>query len=253
MSGPSINCTGVSKTFTARGQTVEALAPCDLALEAGQTTAFLGPSGCGKSTLLRLIAGLEVPTTGAIKIGQETPQAMAKRGALSMAFQDSSLLPWRSVFSNIALGQKLARRPKDAAAIARLIKLVGLEGFEATRPAELSGGMRQRVAIARCLISEPELVLLDEPFGAVDAMTRTRLNMELPPLWRARGTTALLVTHSVDEAILLGDRVLVLSPRPARIVADIPVDLPERTAQTHQIPTFQRLKDQALAALTGAS
>ncbi len=137
-----------------------------------------------------------------------------------MAFQDASLLPWRTVRGNIALALRLARRGHDAAAVDRLIDLVGLSGFADVRPAALSGGMRQRAAIARCLVTEPDLILLDEPFGAVDQLTRYRLGAELPPLWRSRGTTAVLVTHSVAEAVALSDRVIVLSSRPATVVAD---------------------------------
>lgn len=244
-----IHCADLSKSFATDARALKVVAPLDLTLKGGQTTALLGPSGCGKSTLLRMIAGLERPTTGTVKIGPESPQAMAKRGALSMAFQDPSLLPWLTLHANIALGLKLARKPRDPGAVDALIDLVGLQGFENTRPSELSGGMRQRAAIARCLISEPELILLDEPFGAVDAMTRARLNTDLPPLWRSRGTTALMVTHSVDEAILLSDRILVLSPRPAKIVADIPVALPTRHTPNPQDPAFQKLSATAFAAL----
>jgi len=222
MAGRKVQCIGVAKTFETGDAQVAAVAPVDLTFKAGETTALVGPSGCGKSTLLRMIAGLEAPSAGRILIGGEPPHHVARSGGLSMAFQDASLLPWRTVHSNIALGAKLARRPVKEDAIHQLIKLVGLEGFEAQRPAALSGGMRQRTAIARCLISEPELLLLDEPFAAVDALTRARLNADLPPLWRERGTTALLVTHSIDEAVALSDRIIVLSDRPARVVADIP-------------------------------
>ncbi|WP_262386639.1 Vitamin B12 import ATP-binding protein BtuD [Roseobacter fucihabitans] len=222
MSGRDVICTGLTKTFVGP-PAIDAFAPTDLTFRAGQTTALVGPSGCGKSTLLKLIAGLEVPTQGAVMIGQETPRDLARRGGIGMAFQDASLLPWRSVRSNIALALKLSRQPQDSAAIDRLITLVGLDGFADARPAALSGGMRQRAAIARCLVTSPELILLDEPFGAVDELTRARLGSELPPLWRDKGTTAILVTHSIAEAVTLSDRVIVLSPRPARIVADITV------------------------------
>lgn len=223
MVGRKVQCIGVAKTFETGDAEVAAVAPMDLTFKAGETTALVGPSGCGKSTLLRMISGLEAPSAGRILIGGEAPHHVARRGGLAMAFQDASLLPWRTVQSNIALGAKLARKPAEQDTIRKLIKLVGLEGFEARRPAELSGGMRQRAAIARCLISEPDLLLLDEPFAAVDALTRTRLNADLPPLWRERGTTALLVTHSIDEAVVLSDRIIVLSDRPARVLADIPV------------------------------
>lgn len=221
MTGRVVRCQSISKTFTSADGEIDAVAPCDLTFAAGQTTALVGPSGCGKSTLLRMIAGLETPTTGSILIGEETPKELARRGGLAMAFQDASLLPWRTVRGNIALALKLARKPNDPSAVDNLITLVGLAGFEQARPAELSGGMRQRVAIARCLVSAPELLLLDEPFASVDALTRTRLNSELPLIWRNLGTTAILVTHSVTEAVTVADRIVVLSPRPAEVIADI--------------------------------
>lgn len=225
MAGRDVICSNLSKTFGIPTDAVAAVDEINITFATGQTTALVGPSGCGKSTLLRMIAGLEDPSTGSVLIGDETPLAVAKRGGLSMAFQDPSLLPWKTVAGNVALGLKLAGKPADAQAVQDLITLVGLAGFENTRPAALSGGMRQRAAIARCLISAPDLVLLDEPFGAVDALTRNRLNAELPPLWRDAGKTAVFVTHSVKEAVMLSDRIVVLSARPATIVADIAVDL----------------------------
>lgn len=239
-----IRCDGLVKQFD--GAAV--IAPLNMCFAAGQTTALVGPSGCGKSTLLRVIAGLETPTEGRVRIGADSPQSLARRGALSMAFQDHALLPWRTVRGNVALGAKLARKP--ASGVDALIALVGLAGFEDHRPAELSGGMRQRAAIARSLISQPEVLLLDEPFGAVDALTRSRLNVDLPPLWRDRGTTTIMVTHSVDEALLLSDRIVVLSPRPATVTADIPVsfDAP-RTAELTGTAAFQAQAEKVLAAL----
>lgn len=237
-----IHCTDITKRFGA----TEAVAPFSVTLAAGQTTALVGPSGCGKSTILRMIAGLEAPDTGTLTLGDEAPGDVARRGALSMAFQDPSLLPWRSVRANIALGAELARTPADG--VDALIDLVGLSGFADHRPAELSGGMRQRAAIARSLISSPQVLLLDEPFGAVDAMTRRRLNVDLPPLWH--GTTVVLVTHSVQEAVLLSDRILVLSHRPARVTADIPVDLPApRDTALTETDAFRDLSRAVLAAL----
>lgn len=221
--GPAIRCEGIGKTFGAGPGAVQAVAPLDLEFAPGQMTALVGPSGCGKSTLLRMIAGLEAPSTGTITLDGDSPQDLQAQGALAMAFQDASLLPWRSVRGNVALALKLARRPADHAAVDAMLARVGLSGFEGARPAALSGGMRQRVAIARCLITQPRVLLLDEPFGAVDELTRARLNTELPPLWQAGGTTALLVTHSVREAVALADRVVVFSSRPARVVADIAV------------------------------
>ena len=246
--GRAVVCAGLSCTFDAGGTPIEALAPTDVTFAAGRTTALVGPSGCGKSTLLRLVAGLETPTTGTIHIGDETPADLARRGALAMAFQDASLLPWRSLRGNVALALTLARRPADPARVGALIARVGLAGFEDRRPAELSGGMRQRAAIARALVSEPELLLLDEPFGAVDELTRRRLNDDLPALWQDRGATVLMVTHSVTEAVTLADRVIVLSPRPGRIVADIDVPL-RRPRDVRGDPAFDRIADAVNDAL----
>ncbi|ETX14363.1 nitrate ABC transporter ATPase [Roseivivax halodurans JCM 10272] len=233
-SPPEIVCRGLSKCFGA----TEVVAPCELTFAAGQTTALVGPSGCGKSTLLRLVAGLEAPSAGSVTIGGAPPGDTLRRGQLSMAFQDPSLLPWRTVRGNVTLALKLARQRKDEARIARLIDLVGLDGFAGTRPGALSGGMRQRAAIARAMVTEPAVLLLDEPFGAVDELTRQQLAEDLPPLWEARETTTLLVTHSVSEAVMLSDRVLVFSPRPAAVVADIPVALerPRRASLSSSKP-----------------
>lgn len=244
MSGHDIRCEGLAKRF----EDGAALGPLSLTFDAGHTTALVGPSGCGKSTLLRLIAGLDDPSDGTVRIGDKRPGEVARSGALSMAFQDHALLPWRTVRANVTLGARLARKPDQRAD--ELIALVGLAGFEAHRPAELSGGMRQRAAIARSLISEPDVLLLDEPFGAVDAMTRSKLNAELPPLWRDRGTTAIMVTHSVDEAVLLSDRIIVLSERPGQIIADIPVvfEGPRSMAIT-RLPVFQSKTKEVLDAL----
>ncbi|MET0439407.1 MAG: ABC transporter ATP-binding protein [Devosia sp.] len=217
---PEIVCRQLEKTFHSGGKAISAVGPLDIRFNAGETTALVGPSGCGKSTLLRLIAGLEKPTAGSVQIGGETPVEVTKRAGLAFAFQDAALLPWLTVRQNVALALKLARRDKDEARVSHLIDLVGLSQFADTRPAELSGGMRQRAAIARCLVTEPSLLLLDEPFGAVDELTRARLNQDLPALWQKPGTTTLLVTHSISEAVNVSDRVIVFSPRPARIVGD---------------------------------
>jgi NitT/TauT family transport system ATP-binding protein len=220
---PEVVCTQLGKTFRLGGREVPAVEPLDLKFAAGQTTALVGPSGCGKSTLLRLVAGLEEPSEGSVLIGGQSPRAVTKQAGLAIAFQDAALLPWLTVRQNVALALRLARRPQDAEKIANLIDLVGLGQFGETRPAELSGGMRQRAAIARCLVTEPGLLLLDEPFGAVDELTRSRLNRELPALWQQRGTTTILVTHSIAEAVALSDRVIVFSPRPARVIGDFKI------------------------------
>lgn len=243
--GPDIECRDLAKAFGRGASLVQAVAPLTLRFGAGETTALVGPSGCGKSTLLRIVAGLEPSSRGEVRLGEDKPAAMQARGELAMAFQDASLLPWRSVRGNVALALKLARQPADPQAVDAMIARVGLSGFETARPAELSGGMRQRVAIARCLITEPRVLLLDEPFGAVDELTRARLNVELPPLWRSAGTTTLMVTHSVREAATLADRVVVFSSRPARVVADLAVP-PEATPRS---PQLEEVTDAVSAAL----
>lgn len=241
-SSTAITCRKISKRFG----DLETVASMSLIFAAQQTTALVGPSGCGKSTLLRMVAGLEQPSEGSIFIGKESPGELAKRGGLAMAFQDASLLPWRSVRANVALGASLARKPADR--VDDLIALVGLDGFASARPAALSGGMRQRAAIARALVSAPDVLLLDEPFASVDAITRARLNTQLPKLWQ--DTTTILVTHAVIEAVLLSDRVIVLSERPARIVADIPIILDgPRDEEIQRTDTFKSLCDSVLAAL----
>ena len=245
---PEVVCAALAKTFP--GGT-EAVRPLDVTFAAGQTTALVGPSGCGKSTLLRMIAGLESPSAGTIDIDGAPPSATLQRAGLSIAFQDPSLLPWRSVRGNIELALSLARRPARASEIDQLITLVGLDGFAETRPAALSGGMRQRAAIARALATRPGLLLLDEPFGAVDELTRRQLAQDLPRIWEARGTTTILVTHSVTEAVALSDRVIVLSPRPAEIVADIAIDLPRpRRAGVAQTDTALQYIEQVFDALS---
>ncbi|MEM6889898.1 MAG: ABC transporter ATP-binding protein [Pseudomonadota bacterium] len=221
-----IRASRVSKRFEGGRGALSVVDNFDLAVPAGTTTALVGPSGCGKSTILRVIAGLETADSGDVLLGGEVPHNRRERGQLAVAFQDDALLPWRTLQGNVALGRRLARMPADVARVSDLIERVGLAGFEHRRPAELSGGMRQRAAIARCLATSPQVLLLDEPFGAVDELTRRRLNLELPPVWAADRATVLLVTHSVIEAVLLSDRIVVLTPRPARVATEIEVDLP---------------------------
>ncbi len=247
---PAVAIEGLTKAF-GRGETQTlALAEIDIGLRPGTMTALVGPSGCGKSTLLRIIAGLEAPSTGTIEIDGEPPEAIKRRGEIAVAFQDASLLPWLTVHSNVALALKLARRPVDDQGIRKLLTLVGLEGFERAKPAELSGGMRQRAAIARCLITEPRLLLLDEPFGAVDELTRRRLNVELSRIWEGRGTTGLLVTHSIQEAVLLADEILVMTARPGRIAERIAVPLPRpRTGRQLNSTAFHRTVERVAGAL----
>lgn len=239
-----ITCTRLSKLFDGSILAVDGI---DTSFAAGRTTALLGPSGCGKSTLLRLIAGLEEPSAGQVRIAGDPPAALCRQGGLSIAFQDPCLLPWLTVARNVALGRKLARLAPDPQGVDQVINLVGLGGFQNARPAALSGGMRQRAAIARALVTRPRVLLLDEPFGALDALTRRQLAQDLPPLWQDQDATTLLVTHSVDEAVMLADRIVILSPRPARIIADLDVSLPR--PRLPESPAFRRLAAEVLAVL----
>jgi NitT/TauT family transport system ATP-binding protein len=221
-----VTAAGVSKRFVTGDDEIEALARIDLDIAAGAFVCLIGASGCGKSTLLRIIAGFEEPTTGEVKVhGMPITGPGRDRG---MVFQDYALFPWMTVRQNIGFGPRqraLARREVDAIAD-EFVRLVGLERFAARYPSQLSGGMKQRVAIARVLANNAGILLMDEPFGALDALTREQLQGELLQIWVRTGVTIVFVTHSVEEAVLLGDRVLVMSAGPGRIENDIAIDLP---------------------------
>src|SRR5438034_4833017 len=241
---------GLSKQFGRGGTT--ALQGIDLAIEEREFVSLIGPSGCGKSTLLRIIGDLIRPTAGTVRVnGKPAAQARADRD-YGIVFQDAVLYDWRTVARNISLPLELARwnRRRRTERVREMLRLVELGGFESHYPWQLSGGMQQRVSIARALSFDPALLLMDEPFGALDEMTRERLNAELLDIWHASSSTVVFVTHSIAEAVFLSTRVVVMSPRPGRISKLIPIDLPQpRTAATREDPRFFELATEVREAL----
>ncbi|HSP73771.1 MAG TPA: ABC transporter ATP-binding protein [Gaiellaceae bacterium] len=239
-----VSIDGVTQTFR-RG--VTALQDIDLDLRPGEFVSLIGPSGCGKSTLLRVIGDLIQPTSGIVTVnGKPAHQARLDRD-YGIVFQDAVLFDWRTVAKNIALPLEMLGwdRTKRQERIREMLELVELTGFEGHYPWQLSGGMQQRVSIARALAFEPALLLMDEPFGALDEMTRERLNLELLRIWEQLGSTVVFVTHSISEAVFLSTRVVVMSPRPGRISGIVPIDLPHpRTAETRDEPHFFELVTQ---------
>ena len=232
---------GVGKTFLTRGgEAVEALADVSLEARRNEFVCLVGPSGCGKSTLLRLVAGLLAPSGGAVSIGGSP--VTEPRADTGIVFQAPTLLPWATILDNVLFPVDMMGR-LDRAARERahaLLELVGLAGFEAKYPRELSGGMQQRAGICRALVHDPDILLMDEPFGALDALTRDRLNMELLRIWQRDRKTVVLVTHSIAEAVLLSDRVIVMSERPSRVVEEVTIDLPRPRdpSRTREDPAF---------------
>ncbi|MEU6146367.1 ABC transporter ATP-binding protein [Streptomyces sp. NPDC047081] len=238
---PELQATGLTRSFGRPPHVVDALGPLELAVAPGEFVCVVGPSGCGKSTLLRIAAGLLRPSTGELRIRTSSPRPAA------MIFQDYGIYDWKSVRANVRFGldvQRVPRREANARADAWLARL-GLADFADAYPAALSGGMRQRVAIARALAVEPELLLMDEPFAALDAQLRTILQDELLALTQTLRTTTLFITHSLEEAIVLGDRVLVMSARPGRIIAEHHPPFPRpRTGDVRTDPEFTALKSE---------
>jgi ABC-type nitrate/sulfonate/bicarbonate transport system ATPase subunit len=240
----------LSKAFQIEGQPLPVLDDINLSVQPGEFVSIVGASGCGKSTLLRLIAGLEQDYSGEIALdGVPVRGTSLDRG---LVFQDHRLFPWKTVTQNIALALKNHRLPKaqKQRLVDEHIALVGLTGFETAYPHQLSGGMAQRAAIARALINQPKVLLLDEPFGALDALTRIHLQRELQRIWVQQRSTMIMVTHDVEEALYLSDRVVVLDARPGRIKRIIDINLPHPRERSH--PRLQQLKDELLLELTGA-
>jgi ABC-type taurine transport system ATPase subunit len=241
---------GVSHRYLSGGRQVHALADIDVVIEPGEFVCVVGPSGCGKTTLLQLLAGFHRPTEGSVTLGgRPITGPGAERGVV---FQQPNLYPWFSVRGNVELGPRLqgvSKRERQERA-ERYLELVGLTAFADHKPYELSGGMQQRCQIARVLSNDPDIVLMDEPFGALDAMTRERLQTELLTIWRETRKTFFFITHSVDEAVFLGSRVIVMSPRPGRVVHDQPVDLSSLgPAALRSSPEFMALRDRVAASI----
>ncbi len=217
----------VGMRFSTPTGSVQALEDVSLSVRPREFVSLLGPSGCGKSTLLRLVSDVLASTGGSIRVDGRTPAEARKARTFGFVFQDATLLAWRSALQNVLLPLEISGHGRGAPErAARLLELVGLQGFEHAYPWQLSGGMRQRVSIARALITEPHILLMDEPFGALDEITRERLNTELLRVWQATSTTILFVTHSSPEAVFLSDRVVVLTARPGRVKLELPIDLP---------------------------
>ncbi|MCF4113286.1 MULTISPECIES: ABC transporter ATP-binding protein [Dethiosulfovibrio] len=248
MTVPVISVSSLEKTFvTEKGDLVKALAPVDLEVKSNEFICIVGPSGCGKSTMLRILAGLETPTGGEARyMSYEISGPGRERG---MVFQEYSLLPWRTVAGNLGLGPELAGEKPESygGLVEEYLELVGLSDFADAYPYELSGGMRQRAAIARALVNNPEVLLMDEPFGALDAHTRILLQGELLRIWETHRKTVLFVTHSVDEAVSLADRIVVMSARPGRIreIITVPIERPRRRSD----PRFGELAYEVLSML----
>jgi NitT/TauT family transport system ATP-binding protein len=242
----------LSVTFSnGSGSGLQALEDLTFTVYDQQFVCVIGPSGSGKSTLLRVLAGLLTPSAGELMIGGKPITEPSKE--IGLVFQSANLMPWRNVHQNIALPYELRKLPMELAhqRVQEMIDLVGLRGFENTLPRDLSGGMAQRVAIARALVHDPDILLLDEPFGALDALTRERMANELLRIWQSRRKTVIMVTHDIGEAIYLADRVLVLSPRPGRLCLDLDIDLPRpRQPEIRYTPEFGSLAHRLREAIT---
>ncbi len=249
-SNPILSAQNLSATFSNQNEKLTALQDITFSVDAQEFVCVLGSSGSGKSTLLRILGGLLTPTDGQVTLGGQPLQGPHPK--VGVVFQDPNLMPWRTVIQNVLLPLELREIPKDAAVsqAQAILELVGLHGFEHYLPRDLSGGMAQRVAIARSLVHDPDVLLLDEPFGALDALTRERMGEELSRIWQARRKTVVMVTHAIDEAIFLADRIMVLSSQPGKLVLDIPVELLRPRADTlRYTPEFGDLAQKLRGAI----
>lgn len=245
---------GVDMVFSRAGHAVHALSGIDLNVQEGEFISVVGPSGCGKSTLMKLVAGLRPPTNGNISI--KNIPVKGPRADVGIVFQNAVLLPWRTVFENVMLPTDILKldRSKTGVMARDLLKLVGLGGFEDAYPNELSGGMQQRAAIARALAYDAPILMMDEPFGALDAMTREQMNIEVQRIWQASGKTIIFITHSIPEAVFLADRVVVMSARPGRILETFKIDMPRpRTLDDMVSPKFGAYVKEIRALLGSAN
>ena len=246
----------LTKRFTGSGTDVLALDGINLEVPKGGFTSIIGPSGCGKSTLLRILADLIEPTTGEAQVNGKSPLQAREAREFGVVFQAPNLLPWRTVLKNVTLPLQVmkAERTERAKTATDMLELVGLPGFERHHPWQLSGGMQQRVAIARALSMKPSVLFMDEPFGALDEITRDRLNLELIRIWAQTSATIMFITHSLTEAVFMSTQVAVMSARPGRITEVIDIDLPaERTAATRDDPRFYELVIEVRRALSDAA
>jgi NitT/TauT family transport system ATP-binding protein len=258
-----IDIEDLSLTYRSDHGPVRAIGAVSCKINRNEFVSVIGPSGCGKSSLLKLIGDLIPPSSGSIRIGGEEPKALRCRRQIGFLFQDSTLLPWQTVLENVAFLGRLAGHNRKTSDARELIGLVGLNGFEHAMPHELSGGMRQRVAIARALMLDPVLLLMDEPFGALDEITREKMNLELLRIWSGNRKTVVFVTHSISEAVFLSDRVIVMSARPGRIQAIVKIGLlrprdaelryaAEAHALTRELHAHLQRAEEASAQCSGA-
>jgi NitT/TauT family transport system ATP-binding protein len=246
----------LTKRFTGAGSDVLALDGINLEVPKGGFTSVIGPSGCGKSTLLRILSDLIEPTTGQAEVNGKSPREAREAREFGVVFQAPNLLPWRTVLKNVTLPLQVMKvdRADRAKTATDMLELVGLPGFERHHPWQLSGGMQQRVAIARALSMQPSVLFMDEPFGALDEITRDRLNLELIRIWAQTSATIMFITHSLTEAVFMSTQVAVMSARPGRITEVIDIDLPaERTAETRDDPRFYELVIEVRRALSAAA